>query len=143
MLVPEIRRFSDTDLNDTAGWIMLRLRGQYPLKSEGALANWLRAYALNNAGLFIRTDVAIALAEVVHVDLMADPVVYERFVWCKDRQNINHIDSAVRLYEEMKRWTKSMGISKIIVNQSSDVPKERIKECFRRLFTEEMLYARV
>lgn len=144
MLAPTIRRFSPSDLNDKAGWIMQRLQLRYLNKSEGVLANWLRIMVNRNDCLFVRTDHAIALAEVVALDLMDDhPVVYERFVFCENRQNINHIEEAIVFYEEFKRWAKSMSIEKVIVNQFTDVPRERIKEVFRRLHTEELSFARV
>lgn len=144
MLVPTVRRFSPADLNSSAGWIMQRLQLRYLNKSEGTLANWLRMMTNRNDCLFIRTDHAIALAEVVYLDFMNEhPVVWERFVICEDRQNINHIDEAVTFYEEFKRWAKSMSVEKVIVFQNSDVPRERIKEVFRRLSTEEISFARV
>jgi hypothetical protein len=144
MLATTIRRFSPADLTDKAGWVLIKLGLLYPRKSEQTLANWLRMLANRNDCLFIRTDHAVALAEVVVLNLMDDhPVIYERFVWCENRQDINHIDEAAKLYEEFKRWAKSMSVEKIIVNQSSDVPKERIKEVFRRLHTEETSFARV
>lgn len=144
MLAPTVRRFSPADLSDKAGWIMERLLVRYPRKSDVTLANWLRVLANRNDCLFIRTDHAVALAEVVVLDLMDDhPVIFERFVWCENRQNIHHIDEAVQLYEEFHRWACTMSIEKIIVNKSSDVPKERIKECLGRLSPEENLFARV
>ena len=144
MLAPTFRRFSPSDLSDKAAWILSRLTGLYPNKSEVMLANWLRMASNRNDCLFIRTEHAVAFAEVVVLNLMDDhPVIYERFVWCEDKQNINHIEEAASLYEEMKRWAKSMSVPKIIVNQSSDVPKERIKVAIGRLWTEDNLYARV
>jgi len=144
MLAPTIRRFSSADLTTNAGWIMQKLRARYPSKSEVTLANWLRMAANRNDILFIRTDWAIALAEVVVLDLMDEhPVVYERFVWCRDRTNINHVEQAASLYEEIKRWAKSMSVEKVVVGVSTDVPTQHIKECFRKLFTEEITFARV
>ena len=144
MLSPTIRRFSPSDLSDKAAWIMERLRGLYPSKSEVTLANWLRATSNRNDCLFIRTDHAIAMAEVVVLNLMDDhPVIYERFVWCENRQNINHIDEAEVLYGEFVRWAKTMSIEKVIVNQSSDVPEEHIKEVCGRLWVEKLQFARV
>ena len=144
MLAPTIRRLGPADLTDKSAWILQRLQLLYPRKSEQVLANWMRMLANRNDCLCVRSEHAVALAEVVVLNLMDDhPVVYERFVWCENRQSINHIDEAAVLYEEMKRWAKSMSIEKVIVNQSSDVPKERIKEVFRRLHTEDLTFARV
>src|SRR5215469_7093355 len=144
MLAPVIRHFSPADLNSSAGWLMARLRTRYPHKSEIMLANWLRVLSNRNDCLFIRTDWAVALAEVVVLDLMDEhPVVYERFVWCRDRQNINHVEQATSLYEELRHWAKSMSVEKVIINQSSDVPKEKIKEVFKKLHTEDVTFVRV
>ena len=121
---------------------MERLRkDRYPHKSETSIANWLRMMSNRNDSLFVRTGHAIALAEVVVLDLMdTSPVVYERFVFCENRQSNHHIEEAMTLYGEMRRWAKSMSIEKIIVNQCSDVPRERIGECFwsKRLFPEQL-----
>jgi hypothetical protein len=120
---------------------MQRLQLLYANKSEVTLANWLRMLVSRNDCLFIRTDHAIALAEVVVLNLMDEhPVVYERFVWCENRQNNHHIEEAMLLYGELRRWAKSMSIVKVVVNQSSDVPRERIGECFwsKRLFPEQL-----
>lgn len=144
MLAPTIRRFNAVDLNSQAGWVMQKLRLLYPQKSEVTLANWLRMTTNRNDCLFVRTDHAVAMAEVVVLNMMDDhPVIFERFVFCENRQSIGHIDEAVVLYEEIKRWAKPMGIERVIVNQCSDVPRERIKEVFRRLHTEELSFARV
>ena len=146
MLAPTIRRFSTSDLTSSAGWIMEKLRALYPNKSEVMLANWLRQAANRNDCLFIRTDHAVAFAEVVVINLMDEhPVIYERFVWCENRQSNQHIEEAMMLYGEFRRWAKSMSIAKVIVNQSSDVPRERIGECFwsKRLYPEQIDIARV
>src|SRR5215469_758266 len=129
MLAPSIRRFSPADLTDKSGWVLQRLRTLYAHKSEITLANWLRMAAGRNDCLFVRTDHAVAFAEVVVLNLMDErPVIYERFVWCENRQNINHIEEAAQLYDEFRRWARSMSVEKIFVNQSSDVPKEQIKQ---------------
>jgi hypothetical protein len=146
MLASTIRRFSPADLNSSAAWIMQKLRVLYPAKSEVTLANWLRMAANRNDCLFIRTDHAVAFAEVVVLNLMNEhPVVYERFVWCENRQSNAHIEEAMTLYGEIRRWAKSMSIVQVVVNQSSDVPRERIGECFwmKRLFPEQIDIARV
>jgi hypothetical protein len=146
VLAPTIRRFSPADLSDKAGWIMEKLRRRYPHKSEITIANWLRALVTRNDCLFIRTDHAIALAEVVVLDLMDDhPVIYERFVFCENRQSNQHIEEALIIYGELRRWAKSMSVERIVVNQSSDVPRERIGEVFwsKRLFPEQLDIARV
>ena len=146
MLVPTVRRLSPADLTDKSAWIMQRLQALYPNKSEVTLANWFRMLVARNDCLFIRTDHAIALAEVVVLNLMDDhPVIYERFVWCENRQNNYHIEEAMSLYGEFRRWAKSMSITKVVVNQSSDVPRERIGECFwsKRLFPEQLDIAKV
>src|SRR5215469_6080610 len=146
MLAPSIRRFAASDLSDKSGWVLQRLRGLYPSKSEMTLSNWLRMLVNRNDCLFVRTDHAIALAEVVVLNLMDDhPVIYERFVWCENRQSNHHIEEAMQLYGEFRRWAKSMDIAKVIVNQSSDVPRERIGECFwsKRLFPEQIDVVRV
>ena len=144
MLAPAVTRFSPVDLSDKAAWILKKLKVLYPAKSEVVLANWLRMMANRNDCLFIRTPNAVALAEVVVLNAMDEhPVIFERFVWCEDRQDHLHIEEAATLYNEFKRWARSMGVEKIIVNQFSDVPREQIKEVLGRLNTEQLSFARV
>ena len=144
MLATNLRRFSTSDLTDKVSWVLQRLQALYPNKSEAVLANWLRMMANRNDCLFIRTDHAVAMAEVVVLNLMDEhPVIFERFVWCENRQNPYHIDEAVTFYEEFKRWARSMSIERIIVNRSSDVPKDKIKEVLKRMNTEDLWYAKV
>jgi hypothetical protein len=146
MLAPTVRRLSLADLTGKSGWILTRLGLLYPTKSEVVLANWFRMLVSRNDCLFIRTDHAVAFAEVVVLNLMDEhPVIYERFVWCEDRQSNHHIEEAMILYGEFRRWAKSMSIAKVIVNQSSDVPRERIGECFwsKRLYPEQLDIAKV
>lgn len=138
-----IRRFSEADLC-THTWIMPRLIERYPLHNERSLATFLRGLLFSNEHLFLYNDHGCALAQVIRTfELTAEPIVQERFVWCADPNNVLQTNAAAEFYVEFERWAKSMGVSKMIVEEWTDVPHERIREKVGRLFTQQLIFARV
>jgi hypothetical protein len=139
-----IRRFQLPDLAQHGGWIMKRLIDRYPHQTERAMAGWLTGLISSNECLFLYQEHAVALAQLVNTySLELKPVVQERFVFAEDASNELHIDMASNFYDEFSRWTKSMSIDKLIVEEMSDVPHEKIKERLGRLFTTQLTFARV
>jgi hypothetical protein len=139
-----IRRFSEADLSQHGGWIMRRLMERYPHHNERAIANFLRGLLASNEHLFLYNDHAVALAQVVRTfSLEATPIVQERFVWAEDPDNVLHINSAAAFYDWIANWAKSMDIDKIVVEEMTDVPHEKIKEKLGRLFTAPLTFARI
>src|SRR5215469_6789723 len=91
----EIRRFLSSELTTHAHWIMPRLVKTWPNRNEWGWANFLRGMCDRNDCLFLAQDHSVALAEVVQTDtLSGTKVIYERFVWCEDRQNATHVEEA-------------------------------------------------
>lgn len=138
-----IRRFYEADLC-THTWIMARLMERYPLQNERALATFLRGLLNSNEHLFLYNDNGCALAQVIRTfTLDAEPIVQERFVWCADPNNALQTSAAAEFYAEFDRWAKSMGISKMFVEEWTDVPHDKIREKLGRLFTQQLIFARV
>ena len=138
-----IRRFYEADLCKHT-WIMARLMERYPQQNERALATFLRGLLASNEHLFLYNDHGCALAQMVRTfTLEAEPVVQERFVWCEDPNNVLQTTAAAEFYAEFERWAKSLGASKLIVEEWTDVPHDRIREKIGRLFTQQMIFARV
>jgi hypothetical protein len=133
MLAPSIQRFSQSNLTDKAGWILRRLVAKYPNRNEQGWANQLRFMCGRNDCLFVVQSHSVALAEVVQTDtLSAKRVVYERFVWCEDRQSPNQVEAAAEFYTEFVRWANSMGIDEIVIDRDTDVPLEMIRATLRK-----------
>lgn len=139
-----IRRFSEADLSEHGGWIMRRLIERYPHQNERGIANFLRGLLNSNEHLFLYQDHAVALAQVVRTfSLEALPIVQERFVWAEDPSNALHIHAAAAFYDWFASWAKGMETDKIVVEEMTDVPHEKIKEKLGRLYTAPLTFARV
>lgn len=138
-----IRRFEEPDLCKHT-WIMPRLMERYPQQNERALATFLRGLFFNNEYLFLYSDVGCALAQVIRTCTFdAEPIVQERFVFVEDANNALQTTAAAEFYAEFERWAKSLGVSKILVEDWTDVPHEKIREKLGRLFTQQLIFARV
>lgn len=139
-----IRRFSEADLSEHGGWIMARLIERYPHHNERAIANFLRGLLASNEHLFLYQEHAVALAQVVRTfTLDALPIVQERFVWAQDPNNALHVNAAAAFYDRFVDWAKSMEIDKIVVEEMTDVPHEKIKEKLGRLYSAPLTFARL
>lgn len=139
-----IRRFEEPDLCTHGAWIMKRLQERYPHQNDRALATYLRGLFASNEYLFLYQDHAVGLAQVVRMyTLESTAIVQERFVWAQDPKNALHIAAAASFYDEFHRWASSMQVSKIMVEEWSDVPHEKIREKLGRLFTMQSVFARV
>lgn len=135
-----IRRFELPDLSRHGGWIMKRLQKTYPHMNDRALASWLQGILDRNEYLFLYQDHAVALAEVLRPSTLAPkPVVQERFVFAEE----GYAETAAEFYTEFKQWAKSQDIDVIIVEETTDVPHDLIKEKLGRVFERKQLFARV
>lgn len=138
------RRFSVADLNGHGGWVLRRLQKSYPEVHERVIAGWLRAYIDSNEHLFLYLPNAVALAERVNsLELDGKPVVMERFVWAVDKANPDHVAEAASFYGHFAEWAKRMGCGILIVDESSDVPRDVIHDRFGRLYERKQQYVRL
>ena len=139
-----IRRFEDPDLSRHGGWIMKRLINRFPHHNERFMANYLRSIIASNEYLFLYQDNAVALAQMVRTKTLdASPVVQEIFVWAEDPENALHVQTAAHFYDRILDWAKSAGIDKIIIEEDSDVPHEKIKERLGRIFQAQTQFVRL
>lgn len=138
-----IRRFVLPDLNDKGPWLLGRLQLKYPALQDKQFAGWLRGKVDSSEVLFIRTEHAVALAEIVHESLSSQPTVIERFVLVEDKTNDDQLAEAVALYKDIQRWALGLGAAEIRVDVFSDVPKALIKDTLGRIFIREEMFARV
>ena len=87
---------------------------------------------------------SLALAQVVQSHALTGPsVVYERFVWCENPEDKAQQRHAAEFYVHIRRWAKQMGIDTLIVEESSDVPHDLIKEKLGRIFSRTQQFARL
>jgi hypothetical protein len=140
--VVETRRFSLADLSQHGKWILPRLLQALPhLGHERNAAGWLTSKVSSNEFLFLYQPNAVALAQVTYDETLdAKPLVRERFVWA---QSPEHVEAAANFYDDIAQWAKSLGASVIIVEESSDVPHEVVREKLGRIFTRQQQFARV
>lgn len=139
-----VRRFQEADLRQHGGWIMQRLIERFPHHNERFMAGWLTQLIVSNEYLFLYQNHAVGLAQRVFTHTLdAMPIVQERFVFAEDAQNALHVQAAASMYGEFHRWAKSQGIDKIIVEEMTDVPHDQIKPYLGRLFTTQIIFARV
>ena len=136
----EVRRFNAADLSKHGGWIMRRLLKAFPHQNERGLAGWLRETINSNTSLFLYMDHGVALFQVVSANsLEHKPMVYERFVFAEE----GYVPEVSKLYDEVGKWAKSMGVEKIVVRVLSDIDEILIKDILGRLYTQTQLVARV
>lgn len=135
-----VQRLNLPDLATHGHWIVRRLLNAYPRQTDRYLMGWLRNLTGDNHSWFMQQANAVCLFQVTSTySLDLNPIVIERFVFAKE----GYTAEAANFYSEVEKWTKSMGIDQIIVEQMSDVPHEMIKEKLGRLFTRQQVIARV
>ncbi len=142
-----IHRFNMGDLAKYGEWLLWRLKEKYPLGDRN-LASWLGSLMVTSEIMFIRTERAVGVAQLLRRRLEPQPYVEEVFVLCKGRDSDGIIEPAaheegVLIYGEFKRWGESNGASEWIVERWTDVPREMIKGKLGRLWLRESTYTKL
>lgn len=125
------RRFSVVDLSDIGTWLFSRLKPQFPHLNERAFPGWIRSCIENNEFLFIRTNGAVALAEIINRPLLGMRVVEEVFAlslsqdkaFAPEDKCLEDDDLAAHgmaLYGEMKNWAVNQSAALVRVDNFSD-----------------------
>lgn len=146
---PFTRRFERPDIDKHAAWFIPRLLKSFPHVNDRYVHTWLLGILNSNEFMFLYQDHAIALAQVVAYTLRPEAIVEEMFVWCEDPASKEQQADAAYFYEHFYEWAKRKGLSTLIVEESSDVPHELIRERLgndkqnKRLFERKVTYARV
>lgn len=142
--VVEPRRFQVPDLDTHGMWMLPRLSDLSPSMTQRMAANFLRGIIYANDYLFLFLPDAVGLVQVVrNLSFDPTPAVIERFVWCRDKKNIPQQDAALAMYDEFAKWAKAQRIEVLYVNESSDVPQEKIRERLGRIYLRPHQYVRL
>lgn len=138
------RRFQIPDLDRHRGWLIARLKTAYPHLNDINLVGWLRGAIWNPEYLFLYQDNSVALFQVMSSHTLSpQPLVEERFVFCEDKENADHVAQAAEFYAEVRKWAKHQNVGVIIVEEQSDVPHEMVKEKLGRLLERKQIFHKV
>jgi hypothetical protein len=139
-----VRRFEPADLSRHGPWLLKRFAVIFPDMSEKYFAGYLSGLIFDNEHAFFYQDHAVALAQLVHSPgIKTVKVVQERFVWVEDRNNKDQLENAADFYTHIKLWGTRQSAERLIVCESSDVPKPLIEARLGRLFDTKVTHARV
>lgn len=134
-----VRRFDLPDFyTPMVSWLIPRLAERYPPIEPQVIAGGLRSIMHLPEYLFIRTDHAVALAQY-RADWLMPRAVFERFVLAESK---DFVAEAAELYGHISRWATGMGVTEIVVEQFTDVPRPMLRERFSSVRMREMLIAR-
>lgn len=141
---PFTRRFERPDIDKHAVWFIPRLLKNYPHLTERSVYTWLLNILDSNEFMFLYQDHAIALAQVVAYSMRPDALVEEIFVWCENPEDkVQQVDAAY-FYDHFYLWAKRKGLPTLIVEESSDVPHDAVRERLnKRLFERKQIFAKV
>ena len=139
-----MRKFDTADLSEHGAWLLPRLMQAYPHLNERAAATFLQNIIYHNEYCFLYQPTGVALVQIMSAHTL-DPkaVVYERFVWVKDREDKQQLKDAAEFYVEFHRWAKLQATDVMIVEENSDVPHDAIKEKLGRIFTRQQQFAKL
>lgn len=143
---PLMRRFELPDIDRHGVWLFERLKAIYPHLNDRSINGWLRSVLYSNEFKFLYQDNAVGLMQVVGAHTLAPvPIIEERFVFCRERENLNHIQEAAYFYADFRNWAKHHGAQVMTVGEFSDVPPDLIKERLDgvRLFNKETKFIRL
>jgi len=141
--LPAVRRFELADLTRHGAWLVPKLVTALEMP-EQRLASWLRSLIDSSDFLFLAQEHSVALAELERANgLAGKPIVRERFVLAEDIENPEHVKEAAGFYDEFKRWAKNLGAEIIVVEETTNVPHDMIKERLGKIYTRQQQFARV
>ncbi len=130
-----IRRFEVPDIDRHGAWLSQRLLRAYKHLDQRTLIGWLRGLVYNNECCFLYQDNAVGLAQADRAwTLNPRTLVRERFVFCRDPENQQHILEAAGLYTEFARWGRNIGAETMVVEELSDVPDSMVRQAIQGRF---------
>lgn len=125
-------------------WALQRVVQGYPHLTERTAFAWLQPLLSNNEFLFLRTGRCIGLAQIVREHtLRPRPIVYERFVFCRNPDDKEEILEAIEIYAEFRRWGQHQGAANMIVLEQTDVPSKVLDAKVGDVKTQVMRYIRL
>lgn len=142
--IPVSRRFEIPDLERHGLWLVPRLLEAYPHLNQIQLVGFLRSAVYNNEFLFLCQDNAVALAQTMSEQtLQPRQIIWERFVFCKDPENPEHVRQAAAFYGDIANWARRKNIEYVVVDQNTDVSFEQMGEYMPQIRPSEIHLARI
>ena len=137
------RRFILPDWTDTQNWLLPRLKVKLPHLQDIQIHGWIRSITDAQEFMFIRTENAVACAQMVKDVMSSAPEVIERFVLAKDRTEPRQVEECQHLYADLFRWAQNVGARDMTIEQFTDVKHEDLATQFGRVFERETKFVRV
>lgn len=143
--LPATRRFELADITQHGGWLLPRLVKTYPHLTERTALGFLHNVLYNSEFHFCYAPHAAGLVQIERTHTLANrPIVREKFVWVQDIRDATHVAEALAFYDEFITWARHHGADTMIVEESSDVPHEQVREKFdKRIFVREQKFVRI
>lgn len=137
VVLPDIqtRRFEVPDIDRHGAWLTVRILRAFKHLDQRSIRGFLNGLVYNNECCFLYQDNAAGLAQADRAwSLNPKTVVRERFVFCRDPDNQQHIMEAAALYTEFARWGRHIGAETMIVEELSDVPDSLVRRAIKGRF---------
>lgn len=135
--LPDIqtRRFEVPDIDRHGAWLSARILRAYKHLDARNIRGFLQGLVYNNECCFLYQDNACGLAMADRAwSLKPLTIVRERFVFCRDPENQQHILEAASLYTEFARWGRHMGAETMVVEELTDVPDSLVRQAIKGRF---------
>jgi hypothetical protein len=139
----EVRRFELPDLDAHGKWFLPRFLKEFPHLNERSAIGFLRGIIYSNEFLFLFQEKGVALAQAMQSGgLDGEPIVWERFVWVENPADASQQQAAAFFYGRIAKWAKGMGVTKVHVEENTDVPHDMIKAQCGRIYETQQKYIR-
>ena len=135
--LPDIqtRRFEVPDIDRHGAWLSVRILRAYKNLDQRNIRGFLNGLVYNNEVCFLYQDNAVGLAQADRAwSLNPRTVVRERFVFCRDPENQQHIMEAASIYSQFARWARNIGAETLVVEELSDVPDSIVRQAIKGRF---------
>lgn len=134
VVLPDIqtRRFEVPDIDRHGAWLTVRILRAFKHLDQRSIRGFLQGMVYNNECCFLYQDNAVGLAQADRAwSLNPKTIVRERFVFCRDPDNQQHILEAAALYKDFSRWAIHIGADTMVVGERSDVPDSLMREALK------------
>jgi hypothetical protein len=123
----QIRRCTLADMPEWEAWLIGRLRQKWPTISDVSFRGKLNGWNASNEFLFIRNDLAVALAIAMRDNMDGRSYVRAIFAFARDgaAQSSPGERAIVALYRHMREWAKSMRATRVYFSGRSDIGLSR------------------
>jgi hypothetical protein len=143
-LFAEVRRFDLPDIDRHGAWFLPRFLKEYPHINERAAIGFIKAVLYSNEFLFLFQEKAVALFQAVGSGgLEPQEIIWERFVWLQDPNDVQQQQAAAQFYVRALKWAQQKGVEIVHTELSTDVPRDTIKAVAGRVFETTQAFLRV